>query len=92
MSEACERIVLPGSEVDCLPDGRTPVLLSAHAEDLIGTDAAAILRYLDSRPEVSTGDVAATLLSTEVLRREPERRLLTVLFCDFVGLHPGDSL
>ncbi|MGD1665173.1 hypothetical protein, partial [Mycolicibacterium septicum] len=69
MSEACERIVLPGSEVDCLPDGRTPVLLSAHAEDLIGTDAAAILRYLDSRPEVSAGDVAATLLSTRRLRR-----------------------
>lgn len=69
MSEACERIVLPGSEVDALPDGRTPVLLSAHAEDLIGTDAAAILRYLDSRPEVSEGDVAATLLCTRRLRR-----------------------
>ncbi|WP_273735882.1 mycobactin polyketide synthase MbtD [Mycolicibacterium septicum] len=57
------------SEVDALPDGRTPVLLSAHAEDLIGTDAAAILRYLDSRPEVNAGDVAATLLSTRRLRR-----------------------
>ncbi|WP_454790927.1 mycobactin polyketide synthase MbtD [Mycolicibacterium lutetiense] len=69
MSEACERIVLPGCEVDSLPDARTPVLLSAHAEDLIGTDAAAILRYLDSRPEVSAADVAATLRSTRRLRR-----------------------
>lgn len=58
MSEACE-----------LPDARTPVLLSAHAEDLIGTDAAAILSYLDSRPEVSAGDVAATLRATRRLRR-----------------------
>lgn len=57
------------SEADALPDGRTPVLLSAHAEDLIGTDAAAILRYLDSRPEVSAADVAATLRSTRRLRR-----------------------
>jgi mycobactin polyketide synthetase MbtD len=69
MSEACERIVLPGCEADALPDGRTPVLLSAHAEGLIGTDAAAILRYLDSRPDVSVGDVAATLRSTRRLRR-----------------------
>lgn len=58
MSEACE-----------LPDARTPVLLSAHAEDLIGTDAAAILRYLDSRPVASAGDVAATLRATRRLRR-----------------------
>ncbi|MEV0672115.1 mycobactin polyketide synthase MbtD [Mycobacterium sp. NPDC050441] len=57
------------SEADALPDGRTPVLLSAHAEDLIGTDAAAILRYLDTRPEVSAADVAATLRSTRRLRR-----------------------
>lgn len=52
-----------------LPDGRTPVLLSAHAEDLIGADAAAILRYLDSRPGASPGAVAATLRSTRRLRR-----------------------
>ncbi|MUL83653.1 MULTISPECIES: mycobactin polyketide synthase MbtD [unclassified Mycolicibacterium] len=57
------------TEADAWPDRRTPVLLSAHAEDLIGTDAAAILRYLDSRPDVSAVDVAATLLSTRRLRR-----------------------
>ena len=56
-------------EVHRLPDGRTPVVLSAHAEDLIGTDAAAILGYLDSRPEVGVDDVAATVLSTRRLRR-----------------------
>ncbi|MFV8050846.1 mycobactin polyketide synthase MbtD [Mycobacterium sp. 48b] len=69
MSEARERIIVPAREADALPDGRTPVLLSAHAEDLIGADAAAILCYLDSRPEVGAGDVAATLLSTRRLRR-----------------------
>ncbi|MFV8174454.1 mycobactin polyketide synthase MbtD [Mycolicibacterium peregrinum] len=69
MSEACERIMLSEREVHSLPDGRTPVLLSAHAEELIGTDAAAILRYLGTRPEVSADDVAATLWSTRRLRR-----------------------
>lgn len=57
------------SEAGELPDARTPVLLSAHTEELIGTDAAAILSYLDSRPEASPGDVAATLRATRRLRR-----------------------
>ena len=30
-----------------LPDGRIPVVLSAHDERLIGQDASAILDYLD---------------------------------------------
>lgn len=54
---------------DALPDARTAVLLSAHTEDLIGADAAAILNYVDSHPAVSAGDVAATLLTTRRLRR-----------------------
>jgi mycobactin polyketide synthetase MbtD len=49
------------------PDGRTPVLLTAHTEDLIAADAAAILRYLDRAPDVQS--VAATLLRTRRLRR-----------------------
>ncbi|OLP02093.1 polyketide synthase [Mycolicibacterium porcinum] len=57
------------SEAGELPDARTPVLLSAHTEELIGTDAAAILSYLDSRPEASPGDVAATVRATRRLRR-----------------------
>jgi mycobactin polyketide synthetase MbtD len=53
-----------------LPDGRIPVLLSAHAEDLVGQDAAAILNYLDSRSAITdVEDVAATLLRTRRLRR-----------------------
>ena len=52
------------------PDGRTPVLLSAHAEELLGQDAAAILDYLGRRPDVTeVSDVAATLLRTRRLRR-----------------------
>lgn len=69
MSEACERNTLPLTRADALPDARAAVLLSAHTEELIGTDAAAILRYLDSRPAVSADDVAATLLATRRLRR-----------------------
>ncbi|KUI34475.1 polyketide synthase [Mycobacterium sp. IS-1590] len=49
------------------PDGRVPVVLSAHAEDLLATDAEAILRYLDHEPDVAA--VAATLLHTRRLRR-----------------------
>lgn len=49
------------------PDGRVPVLLSAHAEELIAADAGAILRYLDRGPDVPA--VAATLLRTRRLRR-----------------------
>ncbi|WP_448420792.1 mycobactin polyketide synthase MbtD [Mycolicibacterium sp. XJ1819] len=50
-----------------LPDGRVPVVLSAHAEDLVRADAEAILRYLDRTPDVAS--VAATLLRTRRLRR-----------------------
>jgi mycobactin polyketide synthetase MbtD len=50
-----------------LPDGRVPVVLSAHAEELLASDAQAILRYLRHSPEVSA--VAATLLRTRRLRR-----------------------
>ncbi len=49
------------------PDGRVPVVLSAHAEELIVADAAAILRYLDRDPNVEA--VAATLLRTRRVRR-----------------------
>lgn len=53
-----------------LPDGRVPILLSAHAGDLIGRDAAAILDYLERRPVVTDiGEVASTLLRTRRLRR-----------------------
>ena len=49
------------------PDGRTPFVLSAHTEDLVRTDAAAILRYLDRAPDLH--DVAAHLVRTRRLRR-----------------------
>ncbi|MDO3398739.1 mycobactin polyketide synthase MbtD [Mycolicibacterium neoaurum] len=53
-----------------LPDGRVPVLLSAHAEDLIGADAAAIAGYLRRRPAMTdVSRVAATLLRTRRVRR-----------------------
>ncbi len=54
-----------------LPDGRVPVLLSAHDAGLIDQDAQAILRFLgrldaDHNPTV---DVASTLLRLRRLRR-----------------------
>jgi acyl transferase domain-containing protein len=44
-----------------------PVVLSAHADELLAGDAEAILQYLPRNPEVSA--VAATLLRTRRLRR-----------------------
>jgi len=54
-----------------LPDGRVPVLLSAHDEMLISQDARAILEYLDRVGEdhAPTADVASTLLSLRRVRR-----------------------
>jgi mycobactin polyketide synthetase MbtD len=49
------------------PDGRVPVLLSAHAEELIASDAEAILHFL--RREHPVDAVAATLLRTRRVRR-----------------------
>ena len=54
-------------QINSLPDGRVPVLLSAHTEDLLAADAEAILRYLDREPDVPA--VAATLLRTRRQRR-----------------------
>lgn len=51
-----------------LPDGRVPVLLSAHAEDLVGRDAAAIAAYVDAH-DPTVEDAAATLVRTRRLRR-----------------------
>jgi mycobactin polyketide synthetase MbtD len=52
------------------PDGRAPVLLTAHAEDLVAGDATAILDYLDRRPGLTdVSAIAATLLRTRRLRK-----------------------
>ncbi len=49
------------------PDGRIPVFLSAHADELVAAEAAAILRYLEC--EASVRDVAGTLLRMRRVRR-----------------------
>ena len=54
-----------------LPDGRVPVLLSAHDERLLGQDAWAILGYLDrldAEPD-PTVDIASTLRRLRRVRR-----------------------
>ncbi|MDT5253409.1 MAG: mycobactin polyketide synthetase MbtD [Mycobacterium sp.] len=54
-----------------LPDGRVPVLLSAHDERLISQDARAILDYLDrvGADHDPTAEVASTLLRLRRVRR-----------------------
>lgn len=51
------------------PDGRTPVLMSAHAGDLLIADAYAVLDYLDRHRDVAVGEVAAQLAATRRVRR-----------------------
>ncbi len=54
-----------------LPDGRVPVLLSAHDKNLISQDAQAILHFLDrfDGDHDPTIDVASTLLRLRRIRR-----------------------
>jgi mycobactin polyketide synthetase MbtD len=49
------------------PDGRIPVLLSAHDNDLLRADAAALVAYLDGEPDVAA--LAAHLVRTRRIRR-----------------------
>lgn len=51
-----------------LPDGRVPVLLTAHDEELIADDARAILEYLD-RTDADTAAIASSLLRLRRVRR-----------------------
>nr|WP_084187778.1 mycobactin polyketide synthase MbtD [Mycobacterium paraffinicum] len=51
-----------------LPDGRIPVLLTAHDEELIVDDARAILDYLD-RTDADTAAIASSLLGLRRVRR-----------------------
>jgi mycobactin polyketide synthetase MbtD len=52
-----------------LPDGRIPVLLSAHADELVSVDARAIADYLDRFPETTVAQVARQLRRTRRVRR-----------------------
>lgn len=54
-----------------LPDGRVPVLLSAHDPELIRQDAAAILDFLHRYPDIedSAVGIASTLLRLRRVRR-----------------------
>ncbi|OBI13798.1 polyketide synthase [Mycobacterium sp. E2327] len=52
-----------------LPDGRVPVLLSAHADDLVREDAGAIADYLERCPETTVDEVGRQLLRTRRVRR-----------------------
>lgn len=51
-----------------LPDGRIPVLISAHARDLLQAEAGALARYLHAG-RADVGAVAQTLRATRPIRR-----------------------
>lgn len=52
-----------------LPDGRSPVLLSAHADDLVSMDARAIADYLERSSETTVAHVARQLHKTRRVRK-----------------------
>jgi mycobactin polyketide synthetase MbtD len=52
-----------------LPDGRVPVLLSAHADELVARDARAIAGYVDRFPATTVSQVAGHLRKTRRVRR-----------------------
>ncbi|KUI23041.1 polyketide synthase [Mycobacterium sp. IS-1496] len=54
---------------DRWPDGRMPVLLSAHADDLVAEGAGTVLSYLDRNRAASVADVADHLIATRRVRR-----------------------
>ena len=51
-----------------LPDGRIPVLISAHARDLVAAEAGALARYLHTH-SAGVEAVAQTLRATRPVRR-----------------------
>lgn len=52
-----------------LPDGRIPVLVSAHADELVAVDARAIADYLERFPDTTVAQVARRLRGTRRVRR-----------------------
>ncbi|MEV6069863.1 SDR family NAD(P)-dependent oxidoreductase [Nocardia sp. NPDC052001] len=52
-----------------LPDGSTPILLSADTADALGREAAALVAYLEERPSVTPDAVADMLFRTRAARR-----------------------
>jgi mycobactin polyketide synthetase MbtD len=52
-----------------LPDGRVPILHSAHADELVCADAGAIADYLERCPETTVTQVGRQLRRTRRVRR-----------------------
>jgi mycobactin polyketide synthetase MbtD len=52
-----------------LPDGRIPVVLSAHADELLSVDARAIADYLERFPETTVAQVVRQVRRTRRVRR-----------------------
>jgi mycobactin polyketide synthetase MbtD len=74
-----------------LPDGRIPVLLSAHDPELIRQDAAAILKYLDRGTTADPAGVTEALASTLLRLRRVRRHRVVVRADDRTELAAGLS-
>ena len=72
-----------------LPDGRIPVLLTAHDPELIRRDATAIIDYLDRVGD--SADVAAAVASTLLRLRRLRRHRAVVRAADHTELVSGLS-
>ena len=72
-----------------LPDGRVPVLLSAHDPDLIRRDASAIADYLGSAGD--SADLTAAIASTLLRLRRVRRHRAVVRAADSTELAAGLS-
>ncbi len=72
-----------------LPDGRIPVLISAHDPELIRRDAAAITDYLDRAAD--SADLTVAVASTLLRLRRVRRHRAVVRAADHAELVAGLS-
>ena len=52
-----------------LPDGTVPVLVSSESADLLVTEAASLLAYVEAHPDVTPQSIASMLFRTRVARK-----------------------
>ncbi len=60
-----------------LPNGATPILLSADTANLVRDDAAGLLSYITDHPEVLPDRIAEMLFATRVARRHRALAMVT---------------
>jgi mycobactin polyketide synthetase MbtD len=79
----------PDARLARLPDHRIPVLLSAHDQDLVAQDAAAILEYLQRGPNAASVASVASVATTLLRMRRPRRHRAVIRAGDGAELAAG---